>query len=93
VLDAFDEINVCIGYAANGRRLKTFPSDVKTLEQVQPVYETFAGWKTNLSSAKQYSELPLNTRTYLNALADLTGTETWIVSVGPRRDQTFYATK
>jgi adenylosuccinate synthase len=90
VLDDFEEINVCVGYEANGKRLKTFPCDVKTLESVKPVYETFAGWKTNLSDVRTYSELPQNTQTYLNALAELTGTETWIVSVGPRRDQTFY---
>lgn len=90
VLDEFDEIKICVGYEVNGKRLKTFPSDVKTLESVKPVYETFAGWKTTLSAARKYSELPQNTRTYLNALAELTGTETWIVSVGPRRDQTFY---
>lgn len=90
VLDEFDELKICVGYEVNGKRLKTFPSDVKTLESVKPVYETFAGWKTTLSAARKYSELPQNTRTYLNALAELTGTEPWIVSVGPRRDQTFY---
>jgi adenylosuccinate synthase len=91
VLDAFEEIEVCVGYELNGKRLKSFPTDVQTLEQVKPVYESFEGWKTPLSSAKNYSELPKTTRTYLNALAELTGTQTWIVSVGPRRDQTFYA--
>ena len=91
VLDEFDEIKVCFGYEVNGKRLKTFPTDVKTLEQVKPVYESFVGWKTALSSARNYFELPQATGTYLNALAELTGTQTWIVSVGPRRDQTFYA--
>jgi adenylosuccinate synthase len=90
VLDEFEEIKVCVGYEASGKRLKTFPSDVKTLESVKPVYETFAGWKTDLSDVRTYAKLPPKTRTYLDALADLTGTETWIVSVGPRRDQTFY---
>jgi adenylosuccinate synthase len=96
VLDAFDEINVCVGYEVDGKphgakQFKAFPSDVPTLERVRPVYKTFTGWKTDLSSAKSYAELPKNTRTYLSALAELTGTTTWIVSVGPRRDQTFYA--
>ncbi|MBI5470919.1 MAG: adenylosuccinate synthase [Ignavibacteriae bacterium] len=88
VLDAFDEINVCVGYELNGKRLKSFPSDVKTLEQIHPVYETFPGWKTPISSARTFSELPAATRSYVQALADLTDTKTWIVSVGPRRDQT-----
>ncbi|MEK7671606.1 MAG: adenylosuccinate synthetase, partial [Bacteroidota bacterium] len=46
VLDAFEEIEVCVGYELNGKRLKSFPTDVQTLEQVKPVYESFEGWKT-----------------------------------------------
>ncbi len=90
VLDAFDEINVCVAYEHNGKRLKSFPTDVKTLEQIRPVYETFAGWKTPISSARKFADLPGTTRTYLQALAELTDTKLWIVSVGPRRDQTIF---
>ncbi|MFN0156587.1 MAG: adenylosuccinate synthase [Bacteroidota bacterium] len=88
VLDGFDEINVCIGYEHEGRRLKAFPTDVQTLEHITPVYETFAGWKSTLSSITLYSSLPAQARTYLDALARLTGTTITLVSVGPRRDQT-----
>lgn len=91
VLDQFEEIKVCIGYEANGKRLKTFPSDVATLERVTPVYESFAGWRSSTSSARSYEELPGAARTYLKALGNLTETDVWVVSVGPRRDQTFYA--
>ncbi len=90
VLDAFGEINVCVAYEHNGKRLKSFPTDVKTLEQIRPVYETFAGWKTPISSARKFADLPETTRTYLQALAELTDTKQWIVSVGPRRDQTIF---
>lgn len=88
VLDSFDEIRVCIGYEHGGRRLKTFPTDVASLEQITPVYETFQGWKTPLSSVTSIQHLPAATRRYLEAIAHLTGTTIRIVSVGPRRDQT-----
>ena len=39
VLDSFDTINVCVGYEERGKRLKSFPTDVTTLERVTPVYE------------------------------------------------------
>jgi len=91
VLDTFEEIRVCVAYEAAGKRLKSFPTDVKTLERVQPVYERFEGWQTPIAEVRSYRELPSATRTYLTALAELTGTQPWIVSVGPRRDQTFYA--
>ena len=88
VLDHFDEINVCIGYELNGKRLKSFPTDMKTLESLKPVYETFEGWKTPLGGITRLGGLPNQTRRYVDALAHLTGTSTWIVSVGPKRDQT-----
>ncbi len=88
VLDTFNEINVCIGYEYNGRRLKTFPTDVGSLEHITPVYEKFEGWKKPLSAISSYHELPPQARRYIEALAHLTGTRVSLVSVGPRRDQT-----
>jgi adenylosuccinate synthase len=88
VLDQFEEIKVCIGYEYGGKRLKTFPSDVKSLTHIRPIYESFEGWKTTLAGATSYGDLPANARRYTEALAHLSGTPLWIVSVGPRRDQT-----
>jgi adenylosuccinate synthase len=88
VLDAFDDIRVCIGYEHNGRRLKTFPTDVTSLSHITPVYETFEGWKTSLSGITSFANLPAQAHRYLKALAHLSGVPLWIVSVGPRRDQT-----
>jgi adenylosuccinate synthase len=88
VLDSFDEILVCSGYEYKGRRLKTFPTDIVSLEHITPIYERFDGWKTPLSSASSFADLPPQARRYLEAMADLTETRIWLVSVGPRRDQT-----
>ena len=91
VLDEFEEIKVCIGYEFEGKRLKTFPTDLKSLANIVPVYETFEGWNTSLSDVKAYAELPTNAHRYVEALAHLCGTPLWVVSVGPRRDQTVMA--
>jgi adenylosuccinate synthase len=39
-----------------------------------------------------FTQLPPNARRYLDALAHFSGSTTWIVSVGPRRDQTIIVT-
>jgi adenylosuccinate synthase len=88
VLDAFDEIRVCVGYEEGGRRLKGFPADSDRLDRVTPVYESFPGWQTPIAECRRVEDLPAEARRYLDALADLTGTALWLVSVGPRRDQT-----
>jgi adenylosuccinate synthase len=88
VLDSFDEVLVCSGYEYRGRRLKTFPTDIVSLEHITPIYERFEGWKTSISSALSFDALPQQARRYLEALADFTETKLWLISVGPRRDQT-----
>lgn len=87
VLDTFAEIPVCIGYEYNGKRLKTFPTDLASLERIRTVYETFQGWQTPLSDVRKYDDLPEAARRYVSALARLTDTQLWLVSIGPRRDQ------
>jgi adenylosuccinate synthase len=87
VLDTLPEIPVCIGYEYKGKRLKTFPTDIASLERTRPVYEIFQGWQTPLSNIRFYSDLPTKARQYVEALARLTDTTLWLVSVGPRRDQ------
>ena len=88
VLDQFDEISVCVGYEVSGKRLRSFPTDAKTLERVRPVYETIPGWRSDTGGVTSAGDLPRNARDYVEALARITGTRVWLVSVGPRRDQT-----
>ncbi len=87
VLNEFEEIRMCTGYERHGKRLRSFPTDATTLEQITPVYETFEGWKTSLEGVTAYNELPRQALTYLDALSRHTNAPLWIVSVGPRRDQ------
>lgn len=91
VLDDFDEIKICVGYQYEGKILKTFPTDARSLEYIEPIYETFEGWKTPLSGYSSYYSLPANARRYIDAVGALTMTDVWIVSVGARRDQTIFA--
>jgi adenylosuccinate synthase len=88
VLDDFDEINVCVAYETSGKRLRSFPTDAKTLESVHPVYETLPGWRSDIAGARTAGDLPPNARDYIETLGRITGTKVWLVSVGPRRDQT-----
>jgi adenylosuccinate synthase len=90
VLDSFDEIRVCVGYRLNGKLLRRFPTDVQTLESVEPVYRTFRGWKTSTSGVRRFRDLPARARAYIEAIASLTRTPIWMVSVGARRDQTIW---
>jgi len=89
VLSIFEKIKVCIGYEINGKRVKSFPSDVERLNNVTPVYETLGGWMEDISECKSYDELPQKTKEYLEFISDQANIKIEIVSVGPKRRQTF----
>lgn len=88
VLSGLDEIKICTGYTLSGEPLPYFRADVDTLEDVEPVYETFPGWHTNLSTCKSYEELPQEAKTYVERLEQLIGVPITMVSVGPDRTAT-----
>jgi adenylosuccinate synthase len=87
-LDTLETIKVCIGYRAGVNRYDYLPSDVEVLAKCEPVYAEFPGWRTPTDKARTWKDLPVNARRYLKAVAELTGAELSIVSVGPARDQT-----
>jgi adenylosuccinate synthase len=87
-LDSVETIKVCIAYRDGSRRYDYVPNDIEVLGRCQPVFAEFPGWKTPTSDARQWKELPAKARSYLKALANLTGADLAIASVGPSREQT-----
>ena len=88
ILDTFDEIKMCVGYKLDGEIIDEIPASLKVLARVEPVYETFDGWKTPISDIRSYDQLPSNAKKYLERMAEVTDIALGIVSVGPNRDQT-----
>ena len=90
VLSNFKQIKVCVAYEINGKRLKSFPTNVNQLNSVTPVYETLDGWNTDISNCESYDDLPAKTLDYLDFISRHSGIKINIISVGPKRKQTFF---
>jgi adenylosuccinate synthase len=89
-LDTVERIKVAVAYRCGSQRLDYIPNDIQVLARCEPVYREFPGWKTQTTQARTWKELPAKARTYLEALAKLTGARLSIVSVGPGREQTLF---
>ena len=89
ILDGLDEIKMCTGWTIDGEPIQHIPADLSILAKAQPVYETFKGWKKDISGVRSYGDLPKEAQAYLARLSEVVGVEIGIVSVGPNRDQTF----
>ncbi|NOY05579.1 MAG: adenylosuccinate synthase [Chlorobi bacterium] len=88
VLGAFDTIPVCIGYKLEGRLLKSFPTAARILEQVEPVYQTHPGWKSDISQITRWEDLPVEARQYVRTISEMVQVPVSLLSVGPKRRQT-----
>ncbi|HYA45048.1 MAG TPA: adenylosuccinate synthase, partial [Acidimicrobiales bacterium] len=88
VLSGFDELKVAVAYEKNGQRTADLPASLADFDLCRPVYESLPGWSEDLTGVRQWSELPLNARNYVQFLARQVGVPASIVSVGPDRRQT-----
>ncbi|MEI7905347.1 MAG: adenylosuccinate synthase [Candidatus Firestonebacteria bacterium] len=93
VLSGLKEIQICVAYKYKGKKMTEFPADLKALRESTPVYKAFKGWTEDICGVKKYSELPDNTKRYLEALTGLSGVNISMFSVGPDRNQTIITDK
>jgi adenylosuccinate synthase len=88
VLDAFDQIPVCVGYRIGGKEICGMPPTVAEIAKIEPVYECVPGWTTETFGISNYEDLPPKAKAYLAFLEARTGVEIGCISTGPERNQT-----
>jgi adenylosuccinate synthase len=88
VLDALEEIKVCVGYEINGKRVDTFPAVSSDLAKITAIYETLPGWMSETVGVTRFDELPAKAQDYVRFLSEQIGVEIGLISTGPERDQT-----
>ena len=87
VLSGLDELKLCIGYNTENKVITDYPYELTILESAEPIYETFDGWSDDISSVKNYADLPENAKTYLKAIEDFIAVPITFISVGPERTE------
>ena len=88
VLTGLEEIRIATSYVHEASAMETFPFECFTLEKCDPSYKSFSGWSEDISSARDFSDLPVKTQRYLRAIEELAEVPLSIISVGPGRSQT-----
>jgi adenylosuccinate synthase len=86
VLSGLDELLICTGYNVNNVVQKNFPDDINTLNMVQPIYQKFAGWKSDISNIRTYNKLPKEVIIYLDFISEFLNVPINLISNGPKID-------
>ncbi|SET18743.1 adenylosuccinate synthase [Prevotella sp. kh1p2] len=86
VLDSFETIKACVAYKLKDGSLTTeLPYEI---DDVEPVYKEFPGWKTDMTKFTHQEQFPEAFNNYVKFLEDYLETPICIISIGPDREQT-----
>ncbi len=87
VLSIFETIKVCIGYKHNDVEMDYLPFDYDT-ENLEPVYHSLPGWKTDLRTFDSFDDLPVELKGFVKFVEDYVKVPVYIISTGPDRKST-----
>ncbi len=89
VLTGLSRIRVCVAYDTPRGRTETLPIDeLLSPETISPVYEELPGWSEPIADIRRVEDLPAGVRRYVEFVTSRVGVPAYLLSVGPRRDQT-----
>ena len=88
VLDELDEIKMCIAYKLNGKQYDYLPAGAEDQFKIEPVYETFPGWKESTKGIRNMENLPNNAKKYIYAVEDFIEAKISSISTSPEREDT-----
>ena len=88
VLDELDEIQICVAYELDGRRVDHFPCSAEDFARCRPIFRSVPGWQCSTAECRSLEDLPPAAMAYLRDLAELMEVPIAIVSLGAQRDQT-----
>ena len=88
VLSGLSRLKICVAYEIDGVRQDEVPLSLADFEAAKPVYEEVEGWKEDISTSREFNDLPKAARKYVQMIEEVTGVEVSLVSVGPDRNQT-----
>lgn len=86
VLSQFDEIKICIGYLWNGKHVHYYDLNSYQLGEAKPIYRTLPGWRTDITHARKYADLPARAKKYVDTIEKMIGVPVKWISVGPERE-------
>jgi adenylosuccinate synthase len=88
VLSSFDTIKICTAYEYNGQKYENFPPHQTIFHKAKPIFEEMPGWRTDISGARTWDELPEKAQNYIRRLEELCDVPVTDISVGPEATET-----
>jgi adenylosuccinate synthase len=92
VLDGFETLKICTGYALDGKVLDHLPFASDEQARCEPIYEELEGWSESTEGARSWADLPGAAVKYVRRIEELIGCPVALLSTSPERDDTILVT-
>lgn len=80
-------IKICTAYEYRDEKIDMAPDSAWALEKCTPVYEELPSWDEDISEVRNFDDLPVAAKKFVETLEKWTGKPVTYIGVGPRRDQ------
>lgn len=88
VLDGMDEVKICTAYKLDGKVIDYMPASAEAQKRLEPVLESWKGWKDTTKGARTWSALPSDAVKYTRRIEELIDAPIALLSTSPERDDT-----
>ena len=88
VLDEFKELNICVAYELNSKKIDHFPAALEDQMNVKPIYKKMDGWMQSTKGIKKWQDLPSNAQKYISFIQDFCNVKISSISTSPKREDT-----
>jgi adenylosuccinate synthase len=88
ILTGWERIPVCVAYDVDGVRHDEVPMTQTDFHHATPIYEYLPGWSEDITTAKDFADLPANAQSYVKTLEEMSGAPISAIGIGPARDAT-----
>jgi adenylosuccinate synthase len=92
VMDGFETIKICTGYALDGQELDYLPTAADQQARCTPIYEEMPGWSENTAGARSWADLPGAAIKYVRRIEELIQCPVAMLSTSPEREDTILVT-
>ena len=90
VLDSLETLKLAESYKIDGEITHKIPFQMEGMN-IEPVYKEFSGWKSDITTLKNMSDLPAEMKTYIDYINETLKVPVNYISNGPGTDQIIVA--
>ncbi len=90
VLTGFQSIKIGVGYKLDGEKITFVPAILEDFKRVEVEYIDMPGWTEDISTIKEFKDLPENAKKYILKLEEVLEVPINFIGVGVHRSEMIY---